>query len=156
MPTFRNPACPQSARRAAFQSISNFPRRHIQLRHVRAHRVVLLFPAAAQAASWSWWHEYRWPPDDPKGTICAQLLAETVLYKVSHRGLWSGTARDLGLDMMTSPDLVAMISVDQNAARGKRWAMPDATLLAALARRTRGRIIRSDQAPPTTQADDSD
>jgi hypothetical protein len=49
-----------------------------------------------------------------------------------------------GLDMMTSPELVAMIPVDEKDARMKRWQMPTPDLIAALIRRTRGRVIRAD------------
>ena len=43
MPTFRNPACPQSAPRASLWSFSDSRRRHIQFRQVRAHRALFGF-----------------------------------------------------------------------------------------------------------------
>jgi hypothetical protein len=58
--------------------------------------------------------------------------------------------------MMTSPDLVAMISVDEAAAGEKRWIMPAPTVLAALTRSARGRVIRSDQGVPGDPGDGSD
>jgi len=94
--------------------------------------------------------------DDPNGVTCAMLLRNTVLYKVSHKGSMTGTAMQIGLDMMTRPDLVAMISVDHEEALKKRWLMPAPGLLAALDSRTRGRIIRSDAGVPRTKGKDSD
>jgi hypothetical protein len=117
---------------------------------------VLLFTGDAQAASWYWWYEHRWPPDDPNAVTLASLLEATVLYKVSHRGSASGTAMQVGLDMMTSRELVAMISVDEEAAKQKRWVMPAPSLLTALANRTRGRIIRTDSGVAASPGDESD
>jgi hypothetical protein len=128
----------------------------IELAGARVDRKVLLFPGDAQVPSWWSWHEHRWPPDDPNGVTCAMLLRNTVLYKVSHNGSMTGTAMQVGLDMMTRPDLVAMISVDREEARKKRWLMPAPGLLAALDSRTRGRIIRSDAGVPRTKGKDSD
>lgn len=108
---------------------------------------VLLFPGDAQVASWVSWHGHRWPPEAPDATTCATLLARTVLYKVSHKGSATGTPIQFGLDMMTHPDLVALISVDATEAKKKMWQMPAATTMAALMRRTRGRVIRSDTGP---------
>lgn len=105
---------------------------------------VLLFPGDAQIPSWWSWHEHRWPPDDPNGMTCATLLSNTVLYKVSHNGARSGTATQVGLDMMTNPELVALISVDEDDARMRRWLMPAPDLLSALIRMTQGRVIRTD------------
>ena len=128
----------------------------IELSGPRGDRKVLLFPGDAQAASWYWWHEHRWPPDDPNPVTCASLLEATVLYKVSQRGTASGTAMRVGLDMMTSPELVAMISVDEEAAKQKRWVMPAPSLLTALGSRTRGRIIRTDRGVPASPGKESD
>ena len=115
---------------------------------------VLLFPGDAQTASWLSWYEYVWPatapPDDPRATTCRKLLQQTVFYKVSHHGSHSGTPLELGLEMMTSPELVAMISVDHAMALNKRWMMPSPDVVAALSEKTRGRVIRSDQGVPAT------
>jgi len=126
----------------------------IELTGPRGERKVLLFPGDAQLASWWSWHEHRWPPDDPNGMTTATLLRNTVLYKVSHKGAWSGTPMAVGLDMMTSPELVAMIPVDHRDAQEKRWQMPAPELLAALERRTRGRVIRADTGVPTEKPQD--
>jgi hypothetical protein len=128
----------------------------IELAGPRGESKVLLFPGDASATSWYWWHEHRWPPEDPNAVTCANLLEATVLYKVSHNGSASGTAMQVGLDMMTSPDLVAMISVDEEAAMQRRWIMPAPSLLTALASRTRGRIIRTDRGVPESPGEESD
>jgi hypothetical protein len=122
----------------------------IELAGPRGERKVLLFPGDAQVASWWTWHDHRWPPDDPNGMTCARLLRNTVLYKVSHHGSWSGTPSEFGLDMMTSPELVAMIPVDQEDATKQRWQMPAPAVLAALTRATRGRVIRADTGVPAS------
>jgi beta-lactamase superfamily II metal-dependent hydrolase len=109
---------------------------------------VLLFPGDAQIAGWLSWHEHRWPQDDPDAVTCAALLRRTVLYKVSHKGSITGTPKQFGLDMMTSPELVAMIPVDADEAQKKRWQMPHRNIMEALQRATRGRVIRSDLGVP--------
>ena len=43
-----------------------------------------------------------------------------------------------------SPDLVAMIPVDEKMAQKKKWAMPFDSLLRRLEEKTRGRVIRAD------------
>lgn len=126
----------------------------IELTGPHGERKVLLFPGDAMLASWWSWHEHRWPADDPNGMTCATLLHNTVLYKVSHMGSWSGTPMQIGLDMMTSPDLVAMIAVDQKDAAARRWMMPTPEVLAALTAKTRGRVIRSDTGVPAAKPDD--
>ena len=113
------------------------------------------FPGDAQVASWLSWHEHRWPPDASDAMTCATLLQRTVLYKVSHKGTVPGTPMQFGLEVMTNPGLVAMISVDEAAARERRWIMPAPSVLAALTRSARGRVIRSDLGVPATPAPDS-
>ncbi|MDZ4406264.1 hypothetical protein [Prosthecobacter sp.] len=121
----------------------------IELSGPRSVSKVLLFPGDAQLQSWLSWHEYRWPTDvgldDPKAVTCRQLLERTVLYNASHHGSRQGTPRRYGLEMMTSPDLVAMVSIDEAAARRKMWKLPHPGVMAALQHKTHGRILRSDQ-----------
>ncbi|HSE36975.1 MAG TPA: hypothetical protein VLG74_06700 [Blastocatellia bacterium] len=131
----------------------------IELIGPRGESKVLLFPGNAQAASWFSWHEHRWPsdaaPDDPRAITARKLLERTVLYKVSHYGSRIGTPREFGLEMMTSPDLVAMLSGDKNMAAKRRWQLPAPEILAALDQKTRGRIIRSDPGMTKTVGDGS-
>lgn len=124
----------------------------IELMGPRGESKVLLFPGDAQAASWFSWHEHRWPadapPDDPQAMTSRKLLERTVLYKVSHYGSRTGTPRDFGLEMMNSPDLVAMLVADTEMATKRRWQLPAAEVLMALNRKTGGRVIRSDAGVP--------
>jgi hypothetical protein len=120
---------------------------------------VLLFPGDAQVGNWESWHrfagddgrevELSWPAGD--GVCTARdLLGRTILYKVGHHGSHNATLRAQGLELMTDPDLVAMIPVDEEDALGQRppqdgWKMPFEPLYRALERRTRKRILRADR-----------
>jgi hypothetical protein len=121
----------------------------IELIGAHGESKVLLFPGDAQSESWFSWHEHRWPadapPDDQNTITCRKILERTALYKVSHYGSSNGTPRQFGLEMMTSPELTAMIVVDEGMAKKKMWRLPAPELMAALERKTRGRIIRSDR-----------
>ena len=123
----------------------------IELLGGRGDSKVLLFPGDAQRASWFSWHEHRWPRgaprEDPRTTTCRKLLERTVLYKVSQHGSRTGTPLRYGLEMMTSPELVALIPVDHDGAKQRHWDMPSRDLVAALTERTHGRVIRSDVGP---------
>jgi hypothetical protein len=106
---------------------------------------VLLFPGDAQVGNWLSWD------DAPlKGTTAADLLRRTVLYKVGHHASHNATLREKGLERMTSPDLVAMISVDRKEAKKPKggnpngWEMPYGKLLRALVDQTGGRVMRAD------------
>ncbi len=115
---------------------------------------VLLFPADAQVGSWLSWHKLAWQvegPGAPGRTVTAgDLLRRTVLYKVGHHGSHNGTLKAAGLGQMSSPDLVALLPVDQDTARDvKRWTkMPFEPLLEELDKRTRGASCGSTRARP--------
>jgi hypothetical protein len=112
---------------------------------------VLLFPGDAQLGNWHSWHKGSWL-DEKKGTITAtDLLQRTVLYKVGHHGSHNATLRAKGLELMTHPDLVAMIPVYKQAAEKRGWAMPFPALLSRLKEKTRGRILYSDPDFPDAQ-----
>lgn len=111
---------------------------------------VLLFPGDAQVGNWLSWANLVWPKGaeagDAGATTAASLLARTVLYKVGHHASHNATLRDQGLELMTSPELVAMIPVDEKMAREKKkWDMPFGPLLRRLEEKTMGRVIRADQ-----------
>jgi beta-lactamase superfamily II metal-dependent hydrolase len=98
---------------------------------------VLLFPGDAQIGNWKSWAEKN-----------RDLLARTVLYKVSHHASHNGTLTEHGLEAMTRPDLVVMIPVDERQAKAKRpvpWIMPADGLYEHLLLKTKGRILRSDR-----------
>jgi len=114
-------------------------------------RRVLLFPGDAQVGNWESWHEGDWTEENglAKGEkiTAKNLLARTVLYKVGHHGSHNATLREKGLEMMTSPELVAMIPVDEKwalARKPKPWKMPFEPLYQDLELRTKGRILRTD------------
>jgi len=122
---------------------------------------VLLFPGDAQIGNWLSWGSCRWPKgaaeNDANAMGIRDLLARTVLYKVSHHGSHNatlhngGALRAEGLDLMTHRDLVAMIPIDESFARGARqWNMPFPPLLERLKERTRERILRGDR--PSSEA----
>lgn len=118
-------------------------------------RDVLLFPADAQVGNWLSWHDRTYPAkpaDKSTPTVTAEdLLRRTVLYKVGHHGSHNATARAKGLELMTSPDLVAMIPVVKSIAAEQKtssnpegWAMPYGDLDKRLREKTRERIIQGD------------
>jgi hypothetical protein len=118
-------------------------------------RKVLLFAADAQVGNWLSWHELEWPGDDPDAEpIKAEdLLGRTVLYKVGHHGSHNATLRSKGLEMMDSADLVAMLPVDEEWAKGTQdWEHPAEKLYERLEERCRGRIMRSDEIPTGDEA----
>lgn len=114
---------------------------------------VLLFPGDAQVGNWLSWESLSWPregkPGDSTPVTAADLLRRTVLYKVGHHASHNATLRAKGLELMESPDLVAMIPVDEKMARDvKGWDMPFGGLLQRLQEKTSGRILRADTGLP--------
>ncbi|MGY3396006.1 beta-lactamase superfamily II metal-dependent hydrolase [Bradyrhizobium sp. USDA 3311] len=119
---------------------------------------VLLFPGDAQVGNWESWQQYVWPSgakrEDPAAIDIQKLLAATVLYKVGHHASHNATLRANGLELMTHPDLVAMIPVREEFARKtKHWNMPFPSLLARLLERTKGRVLRADKSLDDLHAD---
>lgn len=102
---------------------------------------VLLFPADAQVGNWLSWQDVEWA----NGVTANDLLERTVFYKVGHHGSHNSTLRDLGLERMRHPELIAMVPVDQGSAARQGWSrIPFAPLLDRLHEKTRGRVLRSD------------
>ena len=114
---------------------------------------VLLFPGDAQVGNWESWHA------DSAGTprvfqaggrdvSAEQLLNRTVLYKVGHHGSHNATLRERGLEMMTDPDLTAMVPVDVYIAHvKKKWMkMPFDPLMTRLSALAHGRVVQADTA----------
>jgi hypothetical protein len=123
-----------------------------------ANRRVLLFPGDAQVGNWESWQQYIWPSgakrDDPTAIDISKLFASTVFYKVGHHASHNATLRAAGLELMTNPDLVAMIPVKEEFARKtKHWNMPFPSLLARLLEKTKGRIFRADRSLDDLKAD---
>jgi hypothetical protein len=109
---------------------------------------VLLFPADAQVGNWLSWDTIAptFTGAEGKSFTAADLLRRTVFYKVGHHGSHNATMREVGLERMVSPELVAFVPVDERVAREVRnWRdMPFGPLLARLYETTKGRVIRLD------------
>jgi hypothetical protein len=112
---------------------------------------VMLFPGDAQVGNWLSWGELAWTEKGEDGADrrigIEDLLARTVLYKVGHHCSHNATPRERGLELMTSPDLVAMVPVVASFANdaAKHWNMPFPSLLARLEEKTGRRVIRADR-----------
>lgn len=106
---------------------------------------VLLFPGDAEYGSWASWHRIPWknkPRIDSDITFTEDLLRRTVFYKVAHHLSHNGTAKTLGMDMMTNSDLVAMATLDHEVI-SSHWknTMPNLSLIKALIKQSKGRLI---------------
>jgi hypothetical protein len=110
---------------------------------------VLLFTGDAQVGSWLSWHDHTWKVKrgDKTETITAEdLLKNTVLYKVGHHGSHNATVKERGLELMTHPDLVAMIPEKEKSYNGILYE----PLMKRLKTLCKGRVIVSADAnhPP--------
>jgi hypothetical protein len=121
---------------------------------VRSGRV-LLFPADAQVGNWLSWQECTWhlrAGGETKKVDGADLLRRTSFYKVGHHGSHNATLRALGLEQMTSNELVAFIPVFKEQAKKSGWGkMPFVPLVSRLKEKTSGRLVVSDEAVPSAQ-----
>jgi hypothetical protein len=107
---------------------------------------VLLFAADAQVGNWLSWHDLAWTVDG-KPVTATDLLARTVHYKVGHHGSENATLKARGLELMSHEDLVAFVPTNEADAKKVGWgAMPFPAILDELARRTRRRVVRADDA----------
>jgi beta-lactamase superfamily II metal-dependent hydrolase len=112
-------------------------------------RKVLLFAADAQVGNWLSWQSLKWSGEKEDEVVTGgDLLKRTVFYKVGHHGSRNATLREKGLEMMESNELVAFIPVDAEwAKKEENWNHPEKPIVDALQRKTRGRVIRSDEIP---------
>jgi hypothetical protein len=115
---------------------------------------VLLFPGDAQIGNWASWKRLSFKVKNDGAAATAvtakDLLTRTVFYKVGHHASHNATHRSEGLELMQSPDLVAMIPVNHEMAKKKGWKMPFDPLLRRLKEKCRGRVIRQDEPVKTT------
>jgi beta-lactamase superfamily II metal-dependent hydrolase len=109
---------------------------------------VLLFPGDAQVGNWLSWQQVSWDKLAPP-INGPELLRRTVLYKVGHHASENATLSSLGLELMESEKLVALIPVDAEQAKKKSWNMPYPPLYERLLLKTKGRILRADQGLPS-------
>jgi hypothetical protein len=100
---------------------------------------VLLFPADAQVGNWRSWHTVEW--EGRPGVTAEDLLGRTVFYKVGHHASHNATLGEKGLEMMSSPELRAVIPLDREMAEKRRWAMPYDELYDRLKSKTRERTF---------------
>ncbi len=103
---------------------------------------ILLFPGDAQVGSWLSWHDHTWKVERDGKTVtrtAQDLLENTVLYKVSHHGSHNATVKAKGLEMMTHPDLVAMIPEQEGCYNGILYK----PLLEVLSEKSKGRVLVS-------------
>jgi hypothetical protein len=110
---------------------------------------VLLFVGDAQIGNWQSWDNLTWDipanPVDQQKVATRDLLQRTVFYKVGHHGSINATRKQGGLELMTSPHLVAAIPTDTEFSdKQKGWDMPARKIEIALLGKTRGRLLRSD------------
>lgn len=119
---------------------------------------VMLFAADAQAGNWVSWHELKWTKERTgrTRTDATALLGRTVLYKVGHHLSHNGTLKDLGLELMTDPRLVALVPLDKKQAIDKGYGrtMPWPSLTKRLNERTRGRVFLSGPREKNPKADE--
>ncbi|WP_262897486.1 MBL fold metallo-hydrolase [Algoriphagus aestuariicola] len=106
---------------------------------------VLLFPGDAEFGSWESWHKINWGVKSRtcKGYLTTEeLLNRTVLYKVAHHLSHNGTAKKIGLDMMTNSELVAMATLDyHNISSHWKSTMPNMAIIDDLLGKTKGRLL---------------
>lgn len=104
---------------------------------------VMLFPGDAEYGSWESWHKIEWNNTGKKKKhLTEDLLNRTVFYKVAHHLSHNGTAKEQGLKMMTSPDLVSMATLDfEKISKNWKSTMPNRGLLKDLINKTKGRFI---------------
>lgn len=110
---------------------------------------VLLFAADAQVGNWLSWQDTHWRVKEEGETTTVKgpdLLERTVFYKVGHHGSHNATLRALGLEQMSSDDLVAFVPVFKEQAEKNRWhEMPFSPLVKRLREKTGGRLVFSDE-----------
>jgi hypothetical protein len=118
---------------------------------------VILFPADAQVGNWLSWSSLSWKVKDADGLTRAvtsvDLLNRTALYKVGHHGSHNATLREKGLELMNSPDLVAMIPVNTVFAQAapRHWKMPFSPLYDRLSEKCKGRVLQADKTWPGSE-----
>jgi hypothetical protein len=106
---------------------------------------VLLFAADAQVGNWLSWQDVEWNFEGRtiKGP---DLLKRTIVYKVGHHASRNATLNKLGLELMTSLEL-ALVPTDAEMAQKVKWGtLPWKTLLDRLVDKTKGAVVRTDEA----------
>jgi hypothetical protein len=113
---------------------------------------ILLFPGDAQVGNWLSWQDLSWKIPGLDGSLTVtgpDLLRRTILYKVGHHASHNATLREKGLELMSSPELTALIPVNEETAKSQGWSMPFPPLYESLLKKTEGRILQADKGMPT-------
>jgi hypothetical protein len=121
-----------------------------------ASKRVLLFPGDAQRGSWISWDDGDWITPAGEQVKAKELLGRVVFYKVGHHGSHNATLKGQwysdhpNLNWMARdayrPSFVAMIPANRPWAYEKAdWRHPLPSIERALARKTRGRLFRTDR-----------
>lgn len=103
---------------------------------------VLLFPGDAQVGNWLSWHDLEWKFKNGIETEvvnATSLLNDTVFYKVGHHASHNATLEKLGLELMTSENLVAFVPEKEKQYNG----IPYKPLVRKLTQKTKGRLLFS-------------
>jgi beta-lactamase superfamily II metal-dependent hydrolase len=118
---------------------------------------VMLLPGDAEYGSWESWHLIRkWEKAGRDGkSLVEDLLNRTVFYKVSHHLSYNGTALAKGIEMMNSPHLSTMVTLDRTRIASKwKTTMPNKKMLSELITRCQGRCFIMNEAeidfPPSS------
>lgn len=103
---------------------------------------VMLFPGDAELGSWLSWHEIDWEKKGLPKDLTTDLLSRTEFYKIAHHCSNNGTAKEMGLELMTAKNLVAMGTLDYNLL-GSGWdsTMPNMPLMEEILHKTKGKLI---------------
>lgn len=129
-----------------------------------ANGSVLLFPGDAQVGNWLSWGDQRYPASVPSADPASIVQQETiedilkrvVFYKVGHHSSHNATAKERGLELMTSGNLVAANPLVEAVAKvqgpgkkavGRGWKMPYDHLYERLKDATDSRIVQGDGDP---------
>lgn len=103
---------------------------------------VLLFPGDAEIGSWQSWHKIDWKSRGYAEDTTKKLLNKVVFYKVAHHLSHNGTAKSIGLDLMTNPEMYAMATLDYGVIQdGWKSTMPNPAILKSLLEKTKGRLM---------------
>src|SRR4030095_8441412 len=108
---------------------------------------ILLFPGDAPVGDCVACQSTPWSIRKKRSTTqitARELLERTVLYKVGHHGSHNATLREFGLEMMSSPELTAMVPVNRKTAKKMDWKMPFPALWKRLQEKTKGRVLDCD------------
>jgi hypothetical protein len=106
---------------------------------------VLLFPGDAELGNWESWHDgLEWSVKINDKTVKRKVdyfLNNTVFYKIGHHVSQNGTAKGKGIEMMTSPDLTVMATLDfRKINDGWLNTMPNDLLTAELIKKSEGKL----------------